>query len=52
MKIAAAHAIADYVKADLLSEEYIIPGIFEPGITEAVAAATMQAARAEGLARI
>lgn len=52
MKIAAAHAIADYVKADLLSEDYIVPGIFEPGVCEMVANATMQAARSEGLARI
>lgn len=51
MKIAAANAIADYVKADLLSEEYIVPGIFEPGVCEVVAKATMKAAREEGLAR-
>lgn len=52
MKIAAANAIADYVKADLLSEDYIVPGIFETGVTEMVANATMRAAREEGLARI
>lgn len=52
MKIAAANAIADYVKADLLSEDYIVPGIFEPGVCEMVANATMKAAREEGLARI
>lgn len=51
MKIAAAHAIADYVKNDLLSEDYIIPGIFEPGVSEAVASATIRAAREEGLAK-
>ena len=30
MKVAAAHAIADLVRDDERSEEYIIPGAFDP----------------------
>ncbi len=37
MKIAAARAIADYVKADELSADYIIPSALDRGVTAAVA---------------
>ena len=43
MKIAAAYALAAVVKDDELSEEYIIPGAFNPGVAEAVAEAVANA---------
>ncbi len=52
MKIAAAKAIADFVTADKLSRDYIIPSAFEEGIAQAVAKAVAQAARDSGVARI
>lgn len=52
MKIAAAKAIADFVTADKLSRDYIIPSAFEQGIAQAVAKAVAQAARDSGVARI
>jgi len=52
MKLAAAHAIADAVSPDRLTEDYIIPGIFEPGIAERVAKAVYEAAVRENVARL
>lgn len=52
MKIAAARAIADYVKADELSADYIIPSALDRGVTAAVAEAVAQAARESGVARL
>ncbi len=52
MKIAAAYAIADFVTADKLNPEYIIPAPFEPGIGAAVAKAVAEAARKSGVARL
>lgn len=52
MKIAAAYAIADFVPADRLSAEYILPAPFEEGIGAAVAKAVAQAARESGVARV
>ena len=52
MKIAAARAIADYVKADELSADYIIPSALDRGVTAAVAKAVAQAARESGVARL
>ncbi len=51
MKVAAAHALADLVGADL-SPDYIIPAAFDPRVKDAVAAAVAQAARDSGVARI
>ncbi|MCB0882525.1 MAG: NAD-dependent malic enzyme [Thermoleophilia bacterium] len=51
MKVAAAEAIAGCVGEDELSEDYIIPSVFHPGVAPAVAAATIAQAEAEGLAR-
>ncbi len=52
MKIAAAYAIAEAVSASELSPEYIIPGVFTPGISDLVAKRVMEAAIKEGVARI
>lgn len=51
MKLAAAHALADFVK-DELSEEKIIPEPFAEGVGEAVAKAVADAAVKTGVARI
>lgn len=51
MKVAAAHAIADLVSDEERNEDYIIPGAFDPRVTEAVAAAVAKAARETGVAR-
>ena len=52
MKMAAAHALADLISDEELSEEYIIPKAFDPRVGPAVAAAVAQAARDSGVARI
>lgn len=52
MKIAAAHAIADCVKAEELTPNYIIPGIFKSDVAAKVAARVKEVAIREGLARI
>ena len=51
MKVAAANAIADLVSDAERSEDYIIPGAFDPRVAEAVAAAVAKAARETGVAR-
>ena len=51
MKIAASHALADLVGADL-SADYIIPAAFDPRVRDAVATAVEQAARDSGVARV
>ncbi|MBR1723442.1 MAG: NAD-dependent malic enzyme [Ruminococcus sp.] len=52
MKIAAAKAIANYVKPEELSADYIIPSALDRGVAAAVAAAVAEAARETGVARI
>ena len=52
MKVAAAHAIADLVRDDERSEEYIIPGAFDPRVADAGAQAVARAARETGVARL
>ena len=52
MNIAAAYAIANMVKADELSEDFIIPSALDKDISIAVAKAVEQAARDSGVARI
>ena len=52
MKLAAAKAIASLVSDEELSAEYILPKAFDPRVKDAVAAATAQAARDSGVARI
>ncbi|MBM4441828.1 MAG: NAD-dependent malic enzyme [Candidatus Rokubacteria bacterium] len=51
MKLAAAHALAALVSKDELSEEYIIPSMFDRRVAEAVANATAEAAVKAGVAR-
>lgn len=52
MKVAAAHAIADLVSDEERSEDYIIPGAFDPRVADAVADAVAKAARETGVARL
>jgi len=52
MKLAAAIAIADFVKKEDLKTDHIMPAAFEPGVGAAVAKAVAQAARSSGVARI
>ncbi len=51
MKLAAAHALADIVSKGELSEEYIIPSMFDKRVAEAVANATAESAVKCGMAR-
>ena len=51
MKVAAARAIAACVGRRELSEEYIIPSVFNKSVAPAVAQAVAQAAHATGVAR-
>ena len=51
MKLAAASALCEVVGDDV-SEEYVVPSVFDPRVGPAVAAAVAQAARADGVARI
>ncbi|MCW2962284.1 MAG: hypothetical protein JWM90_2671 [Thermoleophilia bacterium] len=51
MKVAAAHAIAEVIPAEQLSEEYIIPSVFNEEVATAVAHAVAAAARESGTAR-
>jgi malate dehydrogenase (oxaloacetate-decarboxylating) len=51
MKFAAAQAISDLVPADELSEEHIIPTVFDRRVAPAVADAIVSAAERTGVAR-
>ena len=51
MKLAAAHALAKLVHSDQLSEEYIIPSLFDKRVVEAVSQAVAKTAVAQGIAR-
>jgi malate dehydrogenase (oxaloacetate-decarboxylating) len=52
MKQAAAYALAAVVDDADLSEECVIPSVFDPRVAPAVSAAVAAAARAEGVARL
>lgn len=52
MKIAAAYAIAGLVSEKELNANYILPQAFDPRVKDAVAKATAEAARKDGVARI
>ena len=52
MKRAAVHAIAALISDEELREDYIIPGVFDPRVAPAVAAAVAKAAMDTGVARI
>lgn len=51
MVVEAAYAIADSVLPSELSERFIIPSVFNPEVTKAVAERVRQAARKDGVAR-
>ena len=51
MKIAAAEALAQVVKPDELSAEYIIPSVFNREVSIKIAQAVTHAAEEEGVAR-
>jgi malate dehydrogenase (oxaloacetate-decarboxylating) len=51
MKTAAAHGIASVVPDDELSEDYIVPSVFNRDVGQAVAAAVAQEAERSGIAR-
>jgi malate dehydrogenase (oxaloacetate-decarboxylating) len=52
MKMAAARGIADVVAEDDLSEDYIIPSVFDRDVAPAVAEAVVEEARQAGIARV
>jgi len=51
MEMAAARAIAGIIPGDTLSEDYIIPSVFDKQVVSQVAQAVAQAARETGVAR-
>jgi malate dehydrogenase (oxaloacetate-decarboxylating) len=51
MKLAAAQGIADVVAPEDLSEDYIIPSVFDRDVAPAVAQAVVEEARRDGIAR-
>jgi malate dehydrogenase (oxaloacetate-decarboxylating) len=52
MKVAAAQGIASVVSDDELSEDYIIPSVFNPHVCPTVARAVAEEAQREGMARV
>ncbi len=52
MKVAASYAIASLISDEDLTEEYIIPSVFDLRVGEAVAKAVYQAAKESGVARV
>jgi len=52
MKLAAAQGIAEVVQPEDLSEEYIIPSVFDRDVSPAVARAVIEEARRAGIARV
>ena len=51
MKLAAAEAIASSIAPDELSEEYIVPSVFDRRVVKAVASAVARAAAESGVVR-
>jgi malate dehydrogenase (oxaloacetate-decarboxylating) len=51
MKVAAAHGIASVVPDDALTEDYIVPSVFNRDVSHAVATAVADEARRSGIAR-
>jgi malate dehydrogenase (oxaloacetate-decarboxylating) len=52
MKLAAAKGIAEVVTEDDLAEDYIIPSVFNREVAPKVAAAVVEEAKREGIARL
>lgn len=51
MKIAAAYAIANYIKTEELNENNVIPSALDKNVAVKVAEAIVKAARESGIAR-
>jgi malate dehydrogenase (oxaloacetate-decarboxylating) len=51
MKLAAAHGIANVVTEEDLTEDYIIPSVFNRDVAPAVAEAVVEEAKRDGIAR-
>jgi len=51
MRLAAAEALASVIAPDEVSEEYLVPSVFNRAVVPAIALAVAQAAIAEGVAR-
>jgi malate dehydrogenase (oxaloacetate-decarboxylating) len=51
MKVAAAHAIAGIIPPEHLTEDYIVPSVFDKKVVRAVARAVARAAHESGVAR-
>jgi malate dehydrogenase (oxaloacetate-decarboxylating) len=51
MKLAAADGIADVVQEEELSEDYVIPSVFDRRVSQAVASAVIDEAKREGVAQ-
>jgi malate dehydrogenase (oxaloacetate-decarboxylating) len=51
MKLAAAHALAEVIPEEDLSEDYVIPSLFDERIVPTMAEAVAEAARESGSAR-
>jgi malate dehydrogenase (oxaloacetate-decarboxylating) len=51
MKLAAARAMAGVIPDEQLSEDYIIPSVFDERVAPAVAEAVAEIAKASGMAR-
>jgi malate dehydrogenase (oxaloacetate-decarboxylating) len=51
MKLAAAEAMAGVIPAEDLSEDYIIPSVFDERVAPAVAEAVAESAKETGMAR-
>jgi malate dehydrogenase (oxaloacetate-decarboxylating) len=51
MKLAAAKGIAEVVTEDDLSEDYVIPSVFNREVAPQVAQAVVEEAKREGIAR-
>jgi malate dehydrogenase (oxaloacetate-decarboxylating) len=51
MKLAAAHAIANVIPEESLSEDYVIPSVFDERVAPAVARTVAEAGRISGVAR-
>ena len=51
MKLAAARAMAGVIPEEELSEDYIIPSVFDERVAPAVAEAVAETAKASGMAR-
>ncbi len=52
MKIAAVYAIADIIRADELTEDYIIPGAFDKRVADHVAKAVAKTAKETGVSKL